>query len=90
MPDYCIYTLGKKSVALRKSEVKRACELLAQGYCKEFEEVHAASESQATERFADITKNNNIDRHNFLAGAGAMPLIGILIAVVTFIFWRKK
>jgi cbb3-type cytochrome oxidase subunit 3 len=41
-------------------------------------------------RFADIRKDNAIDRHNFLAGAGTMPLIGVLTAIAAFLFWRKN
>jgi len=67
-----------------------AIDLMAQGYKKEVEEVHAIDEKQATARFADIRKNNDIDRHNFLAGASAMPLIGVLTAMAAFLFWRKK
>jgi|GEM_PF-98442 len=102
MPDYCFYTQGKQTVALARSDVNRATDLLAQGYKKEdeevhaadeersVEEVHAADEKQAAARFADIRKENAIDRHNFLAGAGTMPLIGVLTALAAFLFWRKK
>jgi len=90
MPDYCFYTQGKQTVALVRSDVNRATDLLAQGYKKEDEEVHAADEKQAAARFADIRKENAIDRHNFLAGAGTMPLIGVLTALAAFLFWRKK
>ncbi|WP_410174124.1 hypothetical protein [Pantoea vagans] len=47
-------------------------------------------ETQALARFADIRRNQRIDQHNFLAGAATMPLIGVLTAVVTFLFWRKR
>lgn len=90
MPDYCFYTQGKQTIALARSDVNRAADLLAQGYKKEVEEVHAVSEKQAAARFADIRKNNAIDRHNFLAGAGTMPWIGVLTAMAAFLFWRKK
>ncbi|MGJ0479601.1 hypothetical protein [Pantoea agglomerans] len=90
MPDYCFYTQGKQTVVVARSDVKRATHLLAQGYKKEVEEVHAASEKQAAARFTDIRKNDAIDRHNFLAGAGTMPWIGVLTALAAFLFWRKK
>lgn len=90
MPDYCFYTQGKQMVTLERSDVNRAAHLLAQGYKKEAEEVYAADEKQAAVRFADIRKDNAIDRHNFLAGAGTMPLIGVLTAIAAFLFWRKK
>lgn len=90
MPDYCFYTQGKQTVALARSSVNRAADLLARGYKKEVEEVHAADEKQAIARFADIRKENAIDRHNFLAGAGTMPWIGVLTALAAFLFWRKK
>ena len=90
MPDYCFYTHGKQIVVLERSEVNRAIDLMGQGYKKEVEEVHAINEKQATARFADIRKNNDIDRHNFLAGASVMPLIGVLTAMAAFLFWRKK
>lgn len=90
MPDYCFYTKGKQTITLARSDVSRAADLLAQGYKKEVEEVHAASEKQAAARFADIRKNDVINRHNFLAGAGTMPWIGVLTAMAAFLFWRKK
>jgi len=90
MRDYCFYTHGKRIVVLERSEVNRATDLMAQGYKKEVEEVHAVDEKQATARFADIRKNNDIDRHNFLAGAATMPLIGVLTAIAFSLFWRKK
>lgn len=90
MPDYSFYTQGKQTVTLKSSDVKRATHLITQGYKKEVEEVFAADEKQAAMRFADIRKDNAIDRHNFLAGAGTMPLIGVLTAMAAFMFWRKK
>ncbi|MDH2066327.1 hypothetical protein [Pantoea sp. GD03673] len=90
MPDYCFYTQGKQTVALARSDLHRAADLLAQGYKKEGEEVDAADEKQALVRFRDIRNENAIDRHNFLAGAGTMPLIGVLTAIAAFLFWRRK
>ncbi len=43
------------------------------GLKNSFEEIGAADEKEALTRLADIRKNNEIDRHNFLAGAGQMP-----------------
>lgn len=90
MPDYCFYTQGKQTIALARSNMNRASELLVRGFIKEAEEVRAPDEKQAAARFADIRKENAIDRHNFLAGAGTMPLIGVLTALAAFLFWRKK
>lgn len=89
MPDYCFFQKGKQTIALERSEVDRAAQLTQQGYKKQFEEVSAMSEKSALARFADIRRNNQIDHHNFLAGAIAMPLIGVLTAITTFLF-RKK
>lgn len=90
MSDYRFYSRGKHTVALKRSDVNRASDLTAQGYKKEFEEVRASDETQALARFADIRRNQRIDQHNFLAGAATMPLIGVLTAVATFLFWRKR
>jgi hypothetical protein len=64
--------------------------LTEQGYEKQFEEVIAANETQALARFADIRKEKEIDQHNFLAGAIAMPLIGIVTAAATSLLTKKK
>ncbi|WP_442799392.1 hypothetical protein [Pantoea vagans] len=52
--------------------------------------MRASDETQALARFADIRRNQRIDQHNFLAGAATLPLIGVLTAVATFLFWRKR
>ncbi len=62
MPDYCFYTQGKQTIALARSDMNRASELLAQGFIKEAEEVRAPDEKQAAARFADIRKENAIDQ----------------------------
>ncbi|PEI05518.1 hypothetical protein CRM79_21075 [Pantoea agglomerans] len=90
MSDYRFYTKGKHIVALKRSDVNHASDLTEQGYKKEFEEVRASDETEALARFADIRRNQRIDQHNFLAGAATMPLIGVLTAVATFLFWRKR
>lgn len=90
MSDYRFYSRGKHTVALKRSDVNRASDLTEQGYKKEFEEVRASDETQALARFADIRRNQRIDQHNFLAGAATMPLISVLTAVATFLFWRKR
>ena len=59
-------------------------------YEKQFEEVIAANEKQALARFADIRREKEIDQHNFLAGAIAMPLIGVMTAAATSLFKKKK
>ncbi|WBM68751.1 hypothetical protein OH773_11035 [Buttiauxella sp. WJP83] len=89
MPDYCFYKKGKQIVVLESSDVDEASQLTAQGYEKQFEEVRANDEKHALTRFADIRREKRIDHHNFLAGAGSMPLIGVLTAAANFLF-RKK
>ncbi|CAM7662060.1 hypothetical protein PO654_01870 [Phytobacter diazotrophicus] len=90
MPEYCFFKKGKHTVALKKSDEQRAFQLTEQGYEKQFEEVIAANEKQALARFADIRREKEIDQHNFLAGAIAMPLIGVMTAVATSLFKKKK
>ena len=89
MPDYCFYQKGKQTIVLERSEVESASQLLKQGYEKQFEEVSATDEKHALARFADIRREKRIDHHNFFAGAGSMPLIGVLTAAANFLF-RKK
>lgn len=90
MPEYCFFKKDKQIVVLKKSEEQRAVELTEQGYEKQFEEVIAANETLALARFADIRKEKEIDQHNFLAGAIAMPLIGIVTAAATSLLTKKK
>ena len=90
MPEYCFFKKDKQTVVLKKSEEQRAVELTEQGYEKQFEEIIAANETQALARFADIRKEKEIDQHNFLAGAIAMPLIGVMTAAATSLFKKKK
>lgn len=90
MPDYCFFTRDKQTLVLKRSDVTHAAALIAQGYRKEPEEVYGADANQAAERLADIRKENEIDRHNFLAGAATMPLIGLLTALAALIFWKIK
>ncbi|CAI0843953.1 MULTISPECIES: hypothetical protein [Enterobacterales] len=89
MPDYCFFKKGKKTVVLESADLDGASQLTAKGYEKQFEEVCATNEKHALARFADIRREKRIDSHNFLAGAGAMPLIGVLTAVAVYLF-RKK
>ena len=89
MPDYCFYQKGQQYVALERTDAGSAAQLTAQGFEKQFEEVSAVDEKSALARFADIRRNNQIDRDNFLAGAGQMPLIGVIAAAATALF-RKK
>lgn len=89
MPDYCFYKKGKQIVVLESSDVDEASQLTAQGYEKLFEEVRATDEKHALARLADIRREKRIDHHNFLAGAGSMPLIGVLTAAANYLF-RKK
>lgn len=90
MSDYNFYTRGRHTVAVNRSDVTRAVALTEQGYKKQFEEVRAPDEQQELTRLADMRRNQDIDQHNFLAGAATMPLIGVLTALATFLFWRKK
>lgn len=90
MPEYCFFKKDKQTVVLKKSEEQRAVELIELGYEKQFEEVIAANETQALGRFADIRREKEIDQHNFLAGAIAMPLIGIVTAVAMSLLTKKK
>ncbi|NMP29001.1 hypothetical protein GW590_19255 [Rahnella sp. SAP-1] len=89
MPDYFFFKKGKQTVVLERSATDVASQLTEQGYKKQFEEVSAADEKYALARFVDIRRENRINHHNFLAGAGEMPLIGVLTAVAAFLF-RKK
>lgn len=90
MPEFCFYQKGQHTRALKRSNADAALRLTEQGYEKQFEEVNAADEEQALARFADIRKERQIDQQNFLAGAGVMPLIGILATAITTIFEKKK
>ncbi|MDR3431606.1 MAG: hypothetical protein P4L95_06820 [Rouxiella aceris] len=89
MPDYFFFKKGKQTVVLERSATDVASQLTEQGYKKQFEEVSATDEKYALARFVDIRRENRINHHNFLAGAGEMPLIGVLTAVAAFLF-RKK
>ena len=89
MPDYCFFQQGKQTVVLERSDSDETARLTEQGYEKQFEEVSAIDEKHALARFADIRREKRIDQHNLLAGAIAMPLIGILTAVAINLF-RKK
>lgn len=90
MPDYNFYKKGKQTIALERSDENEAFRLLNRGYEKQFEEISAATKKNALTRFSDIRRNNRIDQHNFLAGAGTMPLIGILTAVAVFLLRKKQ
>ncbi|MCV2532038.1 hypothetical protein [Enterobacter wuhouensis] len=89
MPDYRFFQKGQQYIALESTDVNSASQLIAQGFEKQFEEVCAPDERAALARFADIRRNNQIDRNNFLAGAGQMPFIGLMAAAATALF-RKK
>ena len=89
MPEFCFYQKGQRTRALKRSDADAALRLTEQGYEKQFEEINAVDADQALARFADIRKEKQIDQQNFLAGAGAMPLIGILATAITALF-RKK
>ncbi|MBA4823484.1 MULTISPECIES: hypothetical protein [Pantoea] len=90
MPDYHFYQKGKQIVALERSEENQSLNLINQGYEKQFEEVSATSKKSALTRLSNIRTDNRIDQRNFLAGAGTMPLIGILTAVAVFLLRKKQ
>jgi len=90
MPDYYFYQKGKQIVALERSEENQSLKLINQGYEKQFEEVSATSKKSALTRLSNIRTDNRIDQRNFLAGAGTMPLIGILTAVAVFLLRKKQ
>jgi len=90
MTDYSFYQKDKQIVVLKSAEVDAASQLVAQGFEKQFEEISATSEKNALARFADIRRDNQIDRENFLAGAGPMPLIGGLTAIITSLVRKKE
>jgi len=90
MPDYHFYQKGKQIVALKHSEENQALKLINQGYEKQFEEISATSKKNALTRLSNIRTDNRIDQRNFLAGAGTMPLIGILTAVAVFLLRKKQ
>lgn len=89
MTEYCFFKKGEQTVALKKADSEGASLLIKQGFEKQFEEIGAIDEKHALSRFADICREQRIDNHNFLAGAIAMPLIGVLTAVAVFLL-RKK
>jgi hypothetical protein len=89
MPDYCFFQKGQKVIVLERSAADKASQLTTEGYERQFEEVYATNEENALSRFVDIRRNNKIDRNNFLAGAGTMPLIGFLATALASLF-RKK
>lgn len=89
MPDYRFFQKGPNLIAIESANADAAAQLIAQGFEKQFEEIGAADEKEALTRLADIRKNNEIDRHNFLAGAGQMPWIGVLTAAATWLTQKK-
>ncbi|MGK3142236.1 hypothetical protein [Pantoea sp. C2G6] len=89
MPDYHFYKKGKHVVAIERQEEHETLQYLQQGYEKQFEEIRSASQQDALKRFADIRKGDRIDQRNFLAGAGEMPLIGVLTAIATYLLTKK-
>lgn len=90
MPEYCFFNKDKHTVVLQKSDTESALQLTEQGFEKQFEEIIAADEKQALARLADIRREKGIDQHNFLAGAIAMPLIGVMTAAATSLLRKKK
>ncbi|WP_134705488.1 hypothetical protein [Rahnella sp. CJA17(1/100)] len=89
MLNYFFFQKGKQIVVLESSDVGKASQLIEDGYEKQFEEISATNEKNALARFADIRRNNQIDRDDFLAGAGSMPLISGLTAIATYLVSKK-
>jgi hypothetical protein len=89
MQDYRFFQKGTNLIAIESENIDAAAQLIAQGFEKQFAEIGAAEEKTALTRLADIRKNNDIDRHNFLAGAGEMPWIGVLTAAATWLTQKK-
>jgi hypothetical protein len=89
MLNYFFFQKGKQIVVLESSDVGKASQLIEHGYEKQFEEVSATNEKNALARFADIRRDNQIDRDDFLAGAGPMPLIDGLTAIAAYLFSKK-
>ncbi|RTN94961.1 hypothetical protein [Enterobacter sp. WCHEn090032] len=89
MQDYRFFQKGTNLIAIESENIDAAAQLIAQGFEKQFEEIGATDEKTALIRLADIRKNNDIDRHNFLAGAGEMPWIGMLTAAATWLTQKK-
>jgi len=89
MTEFCFFVKDRQTIVLERADTLRAAQLTQQGYEKQFEEINATDEAQALARFADIRREKQIDQQHFLAGTGAMPLIGIFASVVVSLF-RKK
>ncbi|MGK9173468.1 hypothetical protein KXR87_09565 [Yokenella regensburgei] len=90
MPDYHFYKKGKHVVAVKGSDAAAASGLTQQGYEKQFEEIDAVNSERALARFSDIRRDKQTDHHNFMAGAIAMPLIGVLTAVANKVIRKKS
>lgn len=89
MPDYSFFIKHKDLVVLESSDAKGATQLTEQGFEKQFEEIDSPNAKQALARFNDIRREKQTDHHNFMAGAIAMPLIGVMTAVAEKLT-RKK
>ena len=89
MPEYVFYQKDTHIVVQESTATDGVLSLTEQGYEKQFEAIEAASENAALARLMDIRRNNQIDRDNFLAGAGEMPLIGALAALATHLVSKK-
>lgn len=90
MPDYHSYLKDKQIVALERSEENQALKLINKNYEKEFEEISATTNKSALMHLSNTRTDNRIDQRNFLAGAGTMPLIGILTAGAVFLLRKKQ
>jgi len=90
MPEYSFFIKNKQIVALNTSEQEAASQLIEQGFEKQFEEIDAINEKRALARFADIRKDKATDHHNFMAGAIALPLIGVMTAAADKLIRKKE
>jgi len=90
MNHYSFFMKAGKVIAIVTPNEQETQKLIAAGYEKQFEEISATTKKNALTRFSDIRRNNRIDHRNFLAGAGTMPLIGILTVVVVFLLRKKQ
>ncbi|WP_299999477.1 hypothetical protein [uncultured Cedecea sp.] len=90
MRDYCFFQKDNQTIALEVTDTDHAFQLIQSGFEKQFEEVSAMNEQKALKRFEDIRRNNQTDQENFLMGATAMPLIGVISAFLTYLFQKKR
>lgn len=90
MPDYCFFSKkARTSLRSRAQTPMRPLSSSLRGLKSSSRRSALRMKKKALTRLADIRKNNEIDRYNFLAGAGEMPLIGALAAAATWLVQKK-